>query len=386
MRVPLRFVTFVAGLLALGAPLASQAAPTAMPSAAATAPANTLTLYSKPGLRGRHATYRAAAVEIERQGFVARSAVSTGLWTLCEGGEVVSRCQTVGGYEYELRFAPQLVRPGLNALALYDQPGLKGQRIVYSFPADRPAPFHARSAQTWGGPWSLCERDFQHCQILDGKSASLDFVVGAVRPGPGAPQIQPPQATVAIPAKAEIRPAPRQAKVQPISAPVRHEPAPAKAPVLHITAQRPLRTASPPRLFPVVAPKKVAVPPRHLVIQLTDETRRRHRQDIRTHERGQPAPPARIVHRALLTPVHSQASSRRPQVMKRHSRDVRMVRDERPSRHAVRSRLVHVVSDHPARHAHAPKRRLYRHVRMLWGGSDPYLYDVRPRGSGSEPW
>jgi len=369
MRVQIYSLIVVAGLL--GARPAGQAAPAAPPAAAAArTPTNTLTLFSEPELRGRHATYRTTNLEVERQGFVARSASSTGMWTLCEGGEVVSRCQTVDGQAPDLRFAPQLVRPGLNALALYEQPGLKGRRIVYSFPADRPAPFHARSARTWGGPWSLCEPGFHRCQTLDGKSASLDFVVGAVRPEPGAAQVRPPASAAAIPAKAETRPASKAPKAVPISSPTPPAHAPAKAHVLHAKAPRAAKTPGPPRLVQVAAPRTVAPPPRHLVVQLTDESPRR-RHDPRTHVRG--SPPARAMHRSLLTPVHSRPDIRRPPAVSRHSREIHQVRYERPARHVVTSRLVHVASDHPPRHAHAPRRRLYRHVRMLWGGPDPYL-------------
>ena len=391
MRAPLRSLAIVAGMLALGAPLASRAAPaapTTVPSATAPAQtsANTLTLYSEPGLRGRRATYRTTAAEVERQGFVARSASSTGMWTLCEGGEVVSRCQTVDGQAPELRFAPQLVRPGLNALALYEQPGLKGRSIVYSFPADRPAPFHARSARTWGGAWSLCERGFQRCQMLDGKNTSIDFVVGAVRPEPGAAWIQSPAAAPAIPAKTEIRSAPKAPRPLPISVAAPPKPAPVKARSLHAKAPPMAKSLRPPRLVQIAEPRKITPPPHHLVIQLTEDPPRRHWREVRTRERGQPSPPVRAAHRSLLTPVHAPASARRPEAVSHHLRDIRVIRDERPVRHAVRSRLVHVVSDGPARHAHAPRRRLYRHVRMLWGGPDPYLYDADPRDFRPDPW
>jgi hypothetical protein len=173
----------LAALFGLTLSHASHAALAAPPPPSGTA-ANVLTLYAEPGLRGRHAVYKAASNDVDRQGFVARSAASTGLWTLCEGHQVASRCQTVQGAAPELKLAPEIVRPGLNALALYDQPGLKGGSIIYSFAADRPAPFHARSARTWGGPWSLCERDFKRCQTLDGARQDLDLVVAAVRPAP----------------------------------------------------------------------------------------------------------------------------------------------------------------------------------------------------------
>ena len=393
MRAPLRSLTVIAGLLTLGAPLAAPAGPAVHatpPPVATTAKvaANTLTLYSEPGLRGRRATYRATAVEVERQGFVARSASSTGMWTLCEGGEVVSRCQTVDGQAPELRFAPQLVRPGLNALALYDQPGLKGRSIVYSFPADRPAPFHARSGRTWGGPWSLCERGFHHCQTLDGKSASLDFVVGAVRPEASASSDEAPPETTPIPAKAEIRKAHKAAKPSPISAPAQLQPFPAMVRIVHARAPQAAKAPRPPRWAVHVAePRKAAPPPRHLVIQLTDDPPRRRHHEIRTYDRGPPAPSARITHRNLLTPVRSQAAPRRSPSVARHGQDVHLLHIERPSRHVEGRRLVHVVSDQPARHAHAPRRRLYRHVRMLWGGPDPYLYDydAEPRDFGPDP-
>ena len=394
MRARLRSLPLVAMVLALGAPLTGQAAsaaegkaPSTPPPKAATptlaASANTLTLFSEPGFGGRRAVYHTPAVEVERQGFAARSAFSTGMWTLCEGGQVVSRCQTVDGQAPELKFAPQLVRPGLNALALYEEPGLKGRRIIYSFAADRPAPFHARSARTWGGPWSVCERDFQRCQTLDGKSASLDLVVGAVRPKPGGVRADAPAAAPVIPVRAVNIPTPRAPKPLPVSQsrPPKALPFPARSE--HTKASLPARPLRRSRLVHVTSPARAsAPPPRHLIIQVIDEPSPRHHHETRTYARS---PVAGALRRIPLTPVRSQARVRRPPAAT-HARDVRMVRDQHPVRRVARGGLVHPVSDRHVRKAHAPRRRLYRHVRMMWGGPDPYLYDADPRDYGPEPW
>jgi hypothetical protein len=394
MRVRLFALQLLAAGLAFGTPLtagAGHAQPAQPPASAAPAraapptAADSLTLYSEPGFKGRHATYHFAAVEVERQGFVARSAASSGMWTLCEGGQVVSRCQTVNGQASELRLAPQLVRPGLNALALYDQPGLKGRSIIYSFAADRPAPFHARSARTWGGPWSVCERSFKRCQMLDGKSASIDLVVGAVRPeratastpAPAPVNVRP------LPVKTQGAPAAKAMKPAPLSSPKPPKPLSVQAHVAPVKATPPPRPLRAQRLVHVAEPRKAPPPPRHLVIQFTSDVPMHRRHEARSARRDSHAVVAHAARRSLLTPVRRETPRSRD-LVSHHRRQTRLVRDVRPIHHLVRPRLAHMVSDHPRRHG--PHRRLYRRVRMYWGGPDPYLYDSDPRDDGPGPW
>jgi membrane-bound inhibitor of C-type lysozyme len=116
-------------------------------------------------------------------GFTARSAISTGLWTLCEGRKAAGRCQTVNGAAAHLKLEPKIVRPGVDAVALYDKPGLRGRRVIYSFASDLPPPFRPRSARTWGGPWSLCASGARGCEVVDGVRPNLDLDVVAVRSG-----------------------------------------------------------------------------------------------------------------------------------------------------------------------------------------------------------
>jgi hypothetical protein len=328
--------------MALGLPLVAQAAVSAIqPARTASATPGVLTLYSEPGLKGRHATYKATSLDVERQGFAAQSAASTGMWTLCEGGQVASRCQTVDGVAPVLKLSPQIVRPGLNALALYDQPGFKGRSIIYSFPADRPAPFHARSARTWGGAWSLCDRGYKDCRSIDGRSQTLDLVVAAVRPEPAAAMAQTP---VALPVAA-LPHAPRPTHV------AAHEraPAPAHAPRLTHTAlahSRPARTLA-------VRVRDAHARPEH-------PARRSLYVEVRERPRVRHEPPWRQLHVARRT------------------------RDEIAPRHPAHARLVR-VSERRARHVHPVRRRLYRRIRLFWGGSDPYLYAGDPRVWGPPP-
>ncbi|HEY5411001.1 MAG TPA: hypothetical protein VIJ94_09785 [Caulobacteraceae bacterium] len=312
MPVQFNRLALLLALVGVGLPLAGQATAS-----------SSLTLFAEPGLKGRHATYRTASRGLERQGFFARSASSTGMWTLCEGGEVASRCQTVDGQAPELKLSPQIVRPGINALALYDQPGLKGRRVIYSFTADRPAPFHARSARTWGGPWSVCERDFRRCQTLEGPGQNLDLVVAAVRQGPGSAD-----APSAAPALA-----------QPVKGP------------------SPVRTLPTPRLAVVAAPRT----PR-------PGARSTHgvRGDLFTQVRAPPRP-------RFSSPRHVQAFS--------------SARYDRAVRHPAHAHLFRPVAERRPHRAHAARRRFDRRMRMPWGGPDPYLYDADPRDIGPPgPW
>lgn len=348
----------LAALLGLSAPGPALASPAPAPQPAATA-SNVLTLYAEPGLKGRHATYRQVSLDVERQGFVARSAASTGMWTLCEGGEVASRCQTVDGVAPELKLSPQIARPGLNALALYSEPGLKGDRIVYSFAADRPAPFHARSARTWGGPWSLCDRGFKRCQTLDSRMQDLDLVVAAVRPAPetgltapgAAPAVQPPPVRAA---QARISTVPPHRIPRPTPVPARST-APKAAPharLVHTAIARP----------------KAA------------------RASVRPRQIHAARPVVHPVHERLLMPVRDRPRrGRNPLAQRLH--EARPVRFERPPPRPFHVRLIHHVADRHVRRPHAAHRRLYRRVRLFWGGGDPYLYAGDPRDWGpAPPW
>ena len=335
-------LSLLVALAGVGLPLAALAAtPTPPRPAASHLPAGpgVLTLYSEPGLKGRHATYRTASRQVERQGFIARSAASTGMWTLCEGAEVASRCQTVDGRASELKLAPQIVRPGLNALALYDQPGLRGRQVIYSFPADRPAPFHARSARTWGGPWSLCDRDFSNCRTIDGRSQGLDLVVASVRPEAAA--AGEPPASIPI---ARVRGAPPH----------------------------------PPRLLRVSArygrsgPRRTAAPARqHLA----------HAKPVLQKLRDHRVPNRRAARRPMLIEVREHPRAHHAPAARPDA--IRLVGPRFHARPVAHSHLLK-VSERRARHSHAARRRIYRRVRVVWSG-DPYLYDVDPRAWGPPP-
>ena len=372
-----------------------------------------LTLYSEPGLRGRHATFKTASLDVERQGFMARSAASTGIWTLCEGAEVASRCQTVDGQVGELRLAPQIVRPGLNALALYDQPGLKGRQVVYSFAADRPAPFHARSARTWGGAWSLCQRAFKHCQTLDGRMANLDLVVEAVRPETDAPddrtsavQLEPvtshPSRTAhkapgasddrtpsALPLEPLASQPSRTAHKAPMAIPVSVRPA-GKATAARSEATRsrgPERLPRPPRLVRVDSPAPKArrsEPVRSFPLVRAHAIHRPSPRPPVVRIRDSHARPVRAPHRGIVIEFAPPPRFRHAEIERRWRPD-RPVRVEMIRRHVPRPRLVHHVAERHVRSSHAPRRPAYRRVHMMWGGPDPYLYDVNPRAWGPPP-
>ena len=380
VRIGFRRLVLAGALLGLALPCLAAASAASSQPAAAPAGAGVLTLYSEPGLRGRHATYKKASLDVERQGFMARSAASTGLWTLCEGGEVVSRCQTVDGQVGELRLAPQIVRPGLNALALYDQPGLKGRQVVYSFAADRPAPFHARSARTWGGAWSLCQRAFKHCQTLDGRMANLDLVVEAVRPETDAsddraPSVQPPEPLAIHPA----RPAHKAATAIPVSSR-----AAAKVTAARSEAERsrgPERAPRPPRLVHVDAPAPRTHRPEPVRAFQLVRARAAHRPIPRPAAlkiRDNHARPVRTPHRGIVIEFVGAPRARHAEVERRW-RPAYPVRTEVISRRPPRPRLVHHVAERHVRSSHAPRRPSYRRVHIMWGGPDPYLYDVDPR-------
>ena len=183
---------------------------TAALPAAALAAASSLTLYEQIGLQGRNATYRSSSADLTRQGFVAHSASSTGMWTLCDGRRATSRCQTVNGRAAVLKLKPRIVRPGLNALALYERAGLKGRRVIYSFPAEKPPGFRPHSARTWGGPWSVCAGRTGGCETIEGRRANLDMDVVLVRPGGAAvlAHKHPKRVHVSSPKAATGRPRP----------------------------------------------------------------------------------------------------------------------------------------------------------------------------------
>jgi hypothetical protein len=120
-------------------------------------------------------------------------AKSTGMWTLCEGRDPASHCQTVNGEAAKLKIEPAIVRPGVDAVALYEKPGLQGRRVVYSFGSDIPPPFKAKSARTWGGAWSLCDAAGK-CQVIDSESpVAVDIRVGVVKPGGEPPASREPE-------------------------------------------------------------------------------------------------------------------------------------------------------------------------------------------------
>lgn len=170
------------------------------------AQASTLTLFAGRGFQGEQITYAGGGTSTVRSGFKADSAISTGLWTICDGREPTSRCQTINGAAPQLKLEPTIARPGVDAVALYERPGLKGRRVVYSFASNRPPPFRARSARTWGGPWSLCAAATGRCRTVDGRNASLNLDVAAVRPGRAPERVQ---IAAAAPTSA-IPPAPRR--------------------------------------------------------------------------------------------------------------------------------------------------------------------------------
>ena len=181
MRQDLRRFHLLA-IVAVAATTAASASTAAAATAGRIGTGQSLTLYEHPSFQGRHAVYREPSADLGSLGFTARSARSTGLWTLCDGRRLESRCQTVNGAAAKLKLEPAIVRPGVDAVALYERPGLKGRRVVYSFPSDQPPGFKPRSARTWGGPWSLC--DARRCETIDGaKARAIDVNVIAVQPG-----------------------------------------------------------------------------------------------------------------------------------------------------------------------------------------------------------
>ena len=186
-------------------------------SGAAASDAPSLILFSGLGFKGRPLAYDAGSEQPVPAGFEARSAVSTGLWTLCEGRRAASRCQTVNGAAAELKLEPRIVRPGVDAIALYEKPGLLGRRVIYSFASDRAPPFRPHSAKTWGGPWTLCAGGQGRCETVDGARASLDLDVASVRPGRAPERLQLAAAVPPAPkSRTPAATAPRQIPLPPL--------------------------------------------------------------------------------------------------------------------------------------------------------------------------
>ncbi len=284
----------VLGILAAGSAAATGTAPHKGPS---------LTLFERPNYLGRHISFHAAA-ETARQAFVAHSARSTGVWTVCDGRAATSKCQTVNGDAATLKLEPAVVRPGVDAVALYEQPDLKGRRVIYSFASDQPPPFAARSARTWGGPWSLCDAASGRCQVIDGeRPVAVEVQVGLVKPGRSAGRVQLAEAS-APPAAPE----PPLLKLT-IAAPPTDEPAPPAealpAPPLPIPAAPP--DATPPPAAPPSAvlaeaspaPAAEATPSPYVDIPLPP------RDEAPLSRQEAPAPPPREV--ALAPPPPPQA-------------------------------------------------------------------------------
>lgn len=250
--------------LILGALAAGSAA---FAAAKVTHAASSLTLYEKADFTGRHITFKAAA-DTARQTFDAQSARSVGVWTLCEGKDPASKCQTVNGDAARLKIAPALVRPGVDAVALYEEPGLKGRRVVYSFASDQPPPFKAKSARTWGGAWTLCDTAGDRCQTVDGEHpAAVEIAVSQVQPvqpRKAAEPIARLQIAMAAPPAAEPDPVPPSLAAEPPPSPA--APPPVERPRLKAAPSEPeavLAEAAPPKAEPAPSPYvEIPLPPR----------------------------------------------------------------------------------------------------------------------------
>ena len=274
MRAPLSRLLLVVGSLAV----ASTA------GAAAKAPHETpsLTLYEKPDFTGRHVGFHGQA-DTARQAFDAKSARSTGVWTLCESRDPAGKCQTVTGAAATLKLTPAIVRPGVDAVALYEEPGLKGRRVLYSFASDQPPPFPAKSARTWGGAWSLCDAAGAHCQVIDSeRPAAVDVKVGLVKPGrpqeklqlalappapsypaPAAAPPEPPAPQIAeAPPPPEAAPPPEDMPPPPVLAEAPPPPAEAEPASPYVDIPLPPRERdAPPPVVEIPAPPRETLPP-----------------------------------------------------------------------------------------------------------------------------
>ena len=283
MRLQLSRSAIVFGLLAAGA-----AGATAKPSPDGAS----LTLYEKADFTGHHVVFHAAA-ETARSAFTAHSAKSTGVWTLCEGRDPASRCQTVNGAAPKLKIEPAIIRPGVDAVALYEKPGLQGRRVVYSFGSDIPPPFKAKSARTWGGAWSLCDGAGK-CQVVESeRPVAVDIQVGLVKAGreperlqlalaepKPEPRPEPPPAAPPPPVEtAAAAPAPPPAQMD--TAPLRQDPI------------GELAEASPPPAEPAQSPYvDVPIPPRDVETAAAPEA-----SELRAPEPPRIEPPPAQVRR-----------------------------------------------------------------------------------------
>ena len=261
MRSPVFHIALVVAALAAG--------PAALATAKAAHETASLTLYEKADFTGRHVTFHAAA-DTARQAFDAHSAKSVGVWTLCEGKDPSSKCQTVNGPAAKLKVEPAIVRPGVDAVALYEEPELKGRRVIYSFASDQPPPFKAKSARTWGGAWTLCDVGTDNCQTINGERAvAVDIDVSqvqpsrAAKPSPPRERLQlalaspPPEANATTPTDTD---GPDATLQRPPSAPPPEPAAQKPAPVEPAPV---LAAAEPPKSEPAPSPYvEIPLPPR----------------------------------------------------------------------------------------------------------------------------
>ena len=305
MRSPVFHIALVLGALATGSAAAAA-------SSAAHQP-DSLTLYEKADFTGRHVTFH-TATDTARQAFDAHSAKSVGLWTLCEGKDPTSKCQTVDGAAPKLKVEPAIARPGVDAVALYEEPGLKGRRVVYSFASDQPPPFKARSARTWGGAWTLCDAASDHCQTISGQHPSaIDVEVSQIQPGRPQERLQVAMAAPPPEAPAPEALAPESAGAEAVvsqppppaePAPPKPEPAPpppppappmlaaAAAPEPQLAPAPPppvLAEAEPPKAEPALSPYvDIPLPPR---------------ERPAPRAQAQPAPPPERAEISIPTPA-----------------------------------------------------------------------------------
>ncbi len=254
-----RFALILGSLAAGSAALASAKATQAPPS---------LTLYEKADFTGRHVSFKVAA-DTARQAFDAKSARSVGVWTLCEGKDPASKCQTVNGDAAKLKIAPALVRPGVDAVALYEEPGLKGRRVVYSFASDQPPPFKAKSARTWGGAWTLCDTAGDRCQTIDGDHpAAVEIAVSQVEPVRPVKAAEPAarlQIALAAPPppEPETAPPPPALAVEPAPPPPSVETPQPQSKAAPAEPEAVLAEATPPKTEPAPSPYiEIPLPPR----------------------------------------------------------------------------------------------------------------------------
>lgn len=258
MRSPVFRIALVAAALAAGS--------AALAAAKATHPSSSLTLYEKADFTGRRVSFHGPA-DTARQAFDAKSARSVGVWTLCEGKDPASKCQTVNGDAATLKIAPAIVRPGVDAVALYEEPGLKGRRVIYSFASDQPPPFKARSARTWGGAWTLCDASADHCQTIDGEHpTAVELEVSQVQPSRPARAAEPAarlQIAMAAPPPQESEVVPPPPAVEPPPPPAPAAPPPPEPKAAPEEPEAVLAEAAPAKAEPAPSPYvEIPLPPR----------------------------------------------------------------------------------------------------------------------------